>query len=125
MRIKKEDLDKVIFLLQELSNDSNNSDMIDISDAFSSFKKNKEISSRIIFRTEGQDQEEYIKNWLKLNLDLYEGSDWKPNPSRYYLFLDKGKYIGGSTKIDSYKGFEKITFEELKEYMKIYNKEIR
>lgn len=123
MKVKKEDLLKIISILNKLA--LIDGELIDITEAFSikqNTNKKYDIPNSFYVKANNSREKEIVRAWCEENNDIYHYSDWRENADKHFLLIKNGKYVCGRISEESIKEegseFKKISFEEFEYFVK-------
>lgn len=120
MKVKKEDLLKIISILNKLS--LIDEELIDITEAFSikqNTKKKYNIPSSFYIKATNDREKEIVRAWCEENNSMYHSSDWRDNAHKHFLLIKNGKYVCGKYNEETIESeFKKISFEEFEYFVK-------
>lgn len=120
MKVKKEDLLKIISILNKLS--LIDEELIDITEAFSikqNTKKKYNIPSSFYIKATNDREKEIVRAWCEENNSMYHSSAWMDNANKYFLLIKNGKYFCGKYNEETIESeFKKISFEEFEYFVK-------
>lgn len=120
MKVKKEDLLKIISILNKLA--LIDEELIDITEAFSikqDARKKYNIPSSFYVKATNDREKEIVRAWCEKNNDMYHYSDWRKNADKHFLLIKNGEYVSGRPDEESIESeFKKISFEEFEYFVK-------
>lgn len=120
MKVKKEDLLKIISILNKLA--LIDGELIDITEAFSikqNTNKKYNIPNNFYIKATNSREKEIVRAWCEENNGMYHYSDWRENADKHFLLIKNGKYMAGRPNEESIESeFKKISFEEFKYFVK-------
>lgn len=124
MKVKKEDLKKLINILEELYNKGDK--VIDITNSFNIPKYKEDFTipdNWYLSKTDNEHYWEILAKWIKIKGNVLgghpQGKDWEIEyPSKYVCSYSETKYFVGGNVLNH--EFKEITWEQFEEY--IYNK---
>lgn len=120
MKVKKEDLLKIISILNKLV--LIDDELIDITEAFSikqNTNKKYNIPNSFYTKATNDREKEIVRAWCEENNSMYHISDWRENAYKHFLLIKNGKYLAGSSNEEAIESeFKKISFEEFEYFVK-------